>query len=139
MVSGHFTSGTRIISFSRLLVRMVKSGGLLFVLLLIPGLSCPSLITRTQSRESVTSEALTAGVGVSGAIDATAAHAFPNAGPEVAADTRIPGEQRPDESQRLLLQRSATRPDHREITGLYLLVIVMIFALFIELTGNRFR
>jgi hypothetical protein len=139
MVSGYFTSGTRIIFFSRLLVRVVKSGGLLFVPLLIPGLSCPSIITSTQSRESVTSEALTAGVGVSGAIDATAAHAFLNAGPEVAADTRISEEQRPDESQRLLLQRSATHPDHREISSFCLLVIVMIFALFIELTGNRFR
>jgi len=139
MVSRRFTRRTRVMSLRRLLVRMVKSGGLLFILLLIPGQSCPSIIFKDQSRETVTSEALAAGVGVSGAIDVTASHDFPNAGSEVSADSRIPGEKQSDENQRLLLQRSAHQSAPREISIFYLLVIVIIFALFIELTGNRFR
>jgi hypothetical protein len=139
MVSSHFTRRIRLISLSRLLVRMVKAGGIFFILLLIPGLSCPSIIFNDQSRDNVTSEAFTAGLGFSGAIDATASHAFPNAGSEIAADTRNPGEKQSDENQLLVPQKSANQPAHREIPSFYLLVIVMIFALFIELTGNRFR
>jgi len=139
MVNSHFTRRTCAKSLSRLLVRMVNSGGLLFVLLLIPGLTCPSIIINDQSRATVTSEAFTAGVGASGAIDATASYVFPNAGSEVAADTRIPGEKQSDENQLPLSQKAANHPAHHETSSFYLLVFVMIFALFIELTGNRFR
>jgi hypothetical protein len=139
MVNSLFTRRTCAISPGRLLVRMVKSGSLLFILLLIPGLSCPSIIINDQSRATVTSEAFTAGVGASRAIDATALYVFPNAGSEVAADTRIPGEKQSDENQLSLPQKTANRTAHHETSSFYLLVFAMIFALFIELTGNRFR
>jgi len=139
MASSHFTRRACVISLSQLLVRMVKSGGFFFILLLIPELSCPSIISRDTSREIVASEAFTAGVGTSGAIDAAFSHGFPNSGPGVAADTQISGGEQSDEIQLSLPQKSATHPVYREISGFYLLVIVMIFALFIELTGNRFR
>jgi hypothetical protein len=135
----HFARRTCVMSLSRMLVRMVKSGGFFCILLLIPGLSYPSIISKGQSRETVTSEAFTAGEGASGAIDATASHVFPNPGPIDAADTQIPGERRFDEHQPSLTQKVANYPAHHEMSSLYLLVIVMIFALFIELTGNRFR
>jgi hypothetical protein len=139
MVNSHLTRRTCAISLSRLLVRMGKSGSLLFILLLIPGLSCPSIIINDQSRATVTSEAFTDGVGASRAIDATALYVFPNAGSEVAADTRIPGEKQPDENQLSLPLKAANHPSHHETSSFYLLVFVIIFALFIELTGNRFR
>jgi hypothetical protein len=139
MVNSLFTRRTCAIFPGRLLVRMVKSGSLLFILLLIPGVSCPSIINNDQSRATVTSEAFTAGVGASGAIDATALYVLPNAGSEVAADTRIPGKKQSDENQLSLPQKAANRPAHHETSTFYLLVLVMIFALFIELTGNRFR
>jgi len=85
------------------------------------------------------SEALTAWGGASGAIDATVSHVFPNAGPEVAADTRISGEKQSDGNQLSLPQKTANRTAHHETSSFYLLVFAMIFALFIELTGNRFR
>lgn len=115
---------------------MVRSGGIVLVLLLIPGLSNPAIISRDQSGEIVTSEAFTLEAGASGAIDATASRAFPNAGPADAADTQIPAERQSGGYQPSRPQKSATHP---EISMFYLLVIVMIFALFIELTGNRFR
>ena len=139
MVNSLFTRRTCAISPGRLLVRMVKSGSLLFILLLIPGLSCPSIIINDQSRATVTSEAFTAGVGASRAIDATALYVLLNAGSEVDADTRIPGKKQSDENQLSLPQKAANRPAHHETSTFYLLVFVMIFALFIELTGNRFR
>lgn len=118
---------------------MIKTAGFFFILLLIPGLSFPSIIFKDHSRETVTPEVLTAGVGASGAIDATASHVFANTGPDVGADTRISVEKQSDENQLSLPQKSAAHPAHREIPSFYLLVIVMIFALFIELTGNRYR
>jgi hypothetical protein len=118
---------------------MVESGSFFFILLLIPGLSYSSIISKGQSLEPVTSEALTAETGVSGAIDATASHIFPNPGPVDTADTQIPGERQSDENQPSLPQKTATYPAHHEFSSFYLLVIVMIFALVIELTGNRFR
>ena len=139
MLSSQFTRRTCAISLGRLLVRKVKSGGLFYILLLIPGLSCPSIISKGQSREIVTSEAFTAGVGASGAIDATASPIFPNPGPVDAADTQIPGEWQSYENQPSLPQKAVNHPAHHERSSFYLLGIVMILALFIELTGNRFR
>lgn len=139
MISSYVTRCTRVVFLPRLSVRMVKSGGLLFILLLFPGLSCPSIISRDQSRETVTSEALTDGVVVSGAIDETAWHVFPNAGSGSSAAPRITEKKQPDENELSLPRQSATRSAGRDIPSFYLLVIVMIFALFIELTGNRFR
>jgi hypothetical protein len=139
MVSSYFTRRTRVVFLPRLLVRMVKSGGLLLILLLFPGLSCPSIISKDQSRETVTSETLTAGVVVSGAIDTTDWHVFPNAGSESSAAPRMTERNQPDENELSLPRKSANRSAGRNIQSFYLLVIVMIFALFIELTGNRFR
>ena len=139
MVSSYFTRRTRVVFLPRLLVQMVKSGGLLLILLLFPGLSCPSIISKDQSRETVTSETLTAGVVVSGAIDTTDWHALPNAGSESSAAPRMTERNQPDENELSLPRKSANRSAGRNIQSFYLLVIVMIFALFIELTGNRFR
>ena len=136
MASSRVNRRIHIVSPGRSLVWM-KAGGIFLILLLIPGLSCPSTIFREQSRETAISEALTAGAGASGAIDATAPHVFTNSAPEVPADTRIHVEKRSGENQLLSPEKSATHPANHRIPGFYLLVIVMIFALFIELTGNR--
>jgi hypothetical protein len=139
MVSSRSASRTRAISLNGWVIRMARSGGFVLILYLIPGLSYPAIISRDQSGEIEKSEAFTAEVGASGAIDATASHVFPKTGQVDIADTQIPGERQSDENQLSLRQKSETHPAHREISSFYLLVIVMVFALFIELTGNRFR
>jgi hypothetical protein len=136
MVSSHSASRTRAISLGSWVVRMARSGGLVLVLLLIPALSCPAIISGDQGEEIVTSGAFTVEAGASGVIDATASRAFPNAGLADAADTQIPAERQSGGYQPSRPQKSATHP---EMSMFCLLVIVMIFALFIELTGNRFR
>ena len=92
MASRQLTRRICALSPGRLLTRIVKSGGFFCVLLLIPGLSCPSIISKGQSRENALSDAFAAGVGTSGAIDATALYAFPNTGPADTADRQLPGE-----------------------------------------------